>query len=337
MNKSRFIIVGSGWRSLFFVRIAKALPEYFEMAAMLCRTPEKAQKLALENDIHTTTSKEECIRLQPDFVVVAVSQPDIAAVSSEWMNLGFTVLAETPASRKLSELEDLWRLHTSGKKLVIAEQYTRYPTYEKMLSYVNDGTIGRPDALNLSLAHEYHGDSLMRAFLQEPITEPFTVSAKEYEFLTVETLTRYETFTDGRTAMKKRTTATFTFADGKVCWYDFDSEQYRSPIRKNSIKLQGTKGELKDDRVYYLDEAFEPRELVIEPDRPFEARGLSEDETAIAKLMLLTGDYSRGDNVELMTHELQNALQDSYMAILMQEALHTGTIVASRPQIWQEP
>lgn len=38
MTKLRFIVVGSGWRSLFYWRIAQALPERFELCAMLCRT-----------------------------------------------------------------------------------------------------------------------------------------------------------------------------------------------------------------------------------------------------------------------------------------------------------
>lgn len=44
MAKLRFIVVGSGWRSLFYWRIAQALPERFELCAMLCRTEEKAEK-----------------------------------------------------------------------------------------------------------------------------------------------------------------------------------------------------------------------------------------------------------------------------------------------------
>ena len=39
----------------------------------------------------------------------------------------------------------------------------------------------------------------------------------------------------------------------KTAWYDFDSEQYRSPIRKNTVKGQGIRGEMIDDRIYYLD------------------------------------------------------------------------------------
>ena len=44
MAKLRFIVVGSGWRSLFYWRIAQALPERFELCAMLCRTGKRPKR-----------------------------------------------------------------------------------------------------------------------------------------------------------------------------------------------------------------------------------------------------------------------------------------------------
>ena len=71
MTKLRFIVVGSGWRSLFYWRIAQALPERFELCAMLCRTEEKAEKMHREYGVPVSTSAEQCIALHPDFVVVS--------------------------------------------------------------------------------------------------------------------------------------------------------------------------------------------------------------------------------------------------------------------------
>ncbi len=360
--KKRFVIVGSGWRSLYYVRIAKALPEEFELCAMLCRTGEKAEKMATEHSIYTTTSIEECINMQPDFVVVAVSKASIADVSKEWMNYGFTVLCETPASLDVEVLRELWQLHLDGKKLVVAEQYIYYPRYQAMLDVLNKNIIGEPDCINISLAHEYHGASLIRAFLRENVATSFTISAKTYEFPTVETMNRYEKIMDGRQAMKRRTVATIEFADGKVAWYDFDSEQYRSPIRKNFVKVQGCRGELMNDEVFYLDENNEPcygklevaerlvatkdpnpnlhtvREIekitfndenIYEP--VFGLCGLAEDENAIAKIMQRAAEY----DPEFARKALQNALQDAYMAILMQRAVDSGEKICSEPEIWQ--
>lgn len=362
MQKQRFIIVGSGWRARSYVRIAKALPEHFELCAMLCRSGERAERMAAEHGIYTTTSIEECKQMKLDFVVVAVTKSDIASVSMEWMDAGFTVFCETPASQDVEVLQTLWELQKKGKHLVVAEQYTKRPQYQAMLTLLKQGIIGEPDCINISLAHEYHGARLMRAFLGETMNMPFTVSAKTYSFQTVETLSRYERFTDGRVADKKRTVATFEFADGKVAWYDFDSEKYRSPIRHKYVNVQGAKGELRDNRVWFLDEAYEPKqgELVVtekitrrDSDNPnlkilrevekiefvtsegdrqsiyepeFGLCGLSEDEIAIALLMKEVDSQGEG--------ELQEALQDCYMAILMQKAVESGEIVSSKEQIW---
>ena len=48
--------------------------------------------------------------------------------------------------------------------------------------------------------------------------------------------------------MKKRALALFTFENGKVAVYDFDSEQYHSTIRGNMLKVQGQRGEIQGRR-----------------------------------------------------------------------------------------
>lgn len=364
MQKIRFVIVGSGWRALYYVRIAKALPDMFELCAMYCRKEEKAKKLAEEYQIHTTTSIEECEKYAPDFVVVVVNKTSIAEVSIEWMKRGFPVICETPAGLDIQTLNGLWKMQQLGYKLIVAEQYTRYPEYRGIFEIIKQKKIGEPDCLNISLAHEYHAASLMRTFLQIPVEESFCVSAKTYEFPTVETLTRYESYKDGRVANKKRTVATFEFRSGKTVFYDFDSEQYRSPIRKNTVKLQGRRGEIIDNKVYYLDEKNEAcaEEIKIETrisertyNNPnlkrveeivtisFEDKviytsefgicGLSSDEVAIASLMIDCAAYVRGGVKE--PYALKEALQDAYMAILMKEAVESGDTIYSARQAWQ--
>ena len=85
MGKYHFIIIGAGWRALYYVRIAKAMPDIFCLDAVYCRTQEKADKIAREYQIHTTTSKEECAAYKPDFAVIAVNKAEICNVAVEWM------------------------------------------------------------------------------------------------------------------------------------------------------------------------------------------------------------------------------------------------------------
>ena len=363
MEKIRFIIVGSGWRSLYYIRIAKALPDRFELCAMLCRTQEKASLMATENGIYATVSERECVDMKPDLVVVAVNKASVADVAMHWMEMGFCVLSETPAALEYPKLLKLWDMHTAGMKIVVNEQYRRYPVYSSLIRIAQSGILGGNDSLNVSLAHEYHGISLIRALLCLDQSEQFSVSVKDYMFPVTETLTRYDSFRDGRTAMKKRTVATFEFDCGKVAFYDFDPEQYRSPIRRNTLRLQGCRGEIIDGTAYWLDASNECRSAVMEVSTrtveteydnpnlkrieevvsvgfdgeilyrpPFGPCGLAQDETAMALMMQQASLYGKG--LAESPYPLQEALQDAYATIIMQKACETGEKVHTERQVW---
>ena len=362
MRQYRFIIVGSGWRSLYYVRIAKALSSKLKLEAMLCRSNEKAEMIANTHHIPTSASIEECVSLKPDFVVVAVDKSHIAEVSMEWLEKGFPVLCETPAALDLETLNKLWTMHTKGHKLIVAEQYTHYPINIARKKILDRKLISDPDYLYLSLAHEYHGISLMRSFLDLGIDTPFSISGQSFLFPTVETLSRYERFTDGRIASKKRDLALFTFENNKVCLYDFDSEQYRSPIRNDSYKIQGSNGEILNDTLTYLNNNETVKDSIVIKSHsadnddtnpnlnhyevidqisykdeilyssPFTDCELSSDETAIAMMLLKMGEYVSGGKEP---YPLSEAFQDAYMAILLRQALKDNKKVISEKMIWQ--
>lgn len=314
--------------------------------------------MASEYNIHTTTSIDECVAYNADFAVIAVNKAVICDAAMEWMDRGITVLSETPAALDVEALKRLYDYYKAGKKQVVAEQYREYPSNRALIRLVKSGIIGDVSCMNISLAHEYHGFSLMRGYLGTVPGENYAVTGKIYEFPTTQTLTRYEKFTDGRIAYKKRCVATFEFESGKTAWYDFDSEQYRSPIRKNTIKVQGVRGEIIDNNVYYLDDNNEGQikkididvrivktqelnpnlssvceiekisfgsEVLYEPE--FGLCGLSEDETAIAVLMEKTAKYSRGEAES--PYSMEDALADAYAAILLDEAVKTGGRISS--------
>ena len=348
-KKIRFAIIGSGWRALYYVRIAQKLPQYFELCAMLCRTEEKKNLMSEKYGIRAVTSEDEVTAFSPDFVVVAVSKTSVARVSFDWLEKGIPVLAETPCALDRNTAEKLEALAAAGKMLVTAEQYFLYPQNIARKKILQSGLIGDPGFLYLSLAHEYHGFSLARYFLDIPADMSYTLQAREYTFPTVETLSRYEAFTDGRVADKKRVVAQIRFENGKVCVYDFDSEQYRSPIRGSHVKVQGVRGELFDDEVRWLDEnsAGHKEKIVTESSiteyedenpnlqkaeevtriafkdeilytPPFGEAGLTEDETAIAQLLQGMGSYVRGGSAP---YPLKDSAADALFAIRLQDAL----------------
>lgn len=363
MSKYRFALIGSGWRAQYYVRVSQALPDLFELCAMLCRSEEKAAMLRSRYNVPAATDEDECVSRNPHFVVIAVSKNSAPEVAMRWIKKGFAVLCETPAAQDIETLNELWKLHEQGNKLVIAEQYFLYPIYSSLIKLVKSCVIGRVNCLNLSLAHEYHAASIMRALLEIPANTPFTVFSKTYEFPITETRTRYEEIKDGRIANKKRTIASFEFENGKTAFYDFDSEQYHSKIRKNSYKIQGDRGEILDGNVVYLDPGNEVVEAALQVksrhnerafknpnpefyeeisgisfqneqlyEPPFGLCNISQDETAVAQLMKKTAEYAKG--IADPPYLLKEALQDAYMAILMRQSDELGKPVKSEKQIW---
>ena len=66
--KLRFALIGAGWRAMYYVRVAKALPDHFECVGILCRTAEKAAAVEQNCGIPTVTSAEAIRNLNPDVV-----------------------------------------------------------------------------------------------------------------------------------------------------------------------------------------------------------------------------------------------------------------------------
>ena len=75
-----YLIVGSGYRSEYYGRIAAKYPGLFR-ALFLCRSAEKAELVRAHTGIHATTVPSEALAFSPDFVVVAVDRASIADVT----------------------------------------------------------------------------------------------------------------------------------------------------------------------------------------------------------------------------------------------------------------
>ena len=354
MKPLSFVIVGSGWRAMFYVRIALRYPQCFKLCYLLCRTQEKAERIRREYGIPVTTEARLCEDARPDFIVVAVDRASKFAVTRQWLEKGFAVLSETPAAETADELEELWALYQKGARLQIAEQYIRYPLIAAGLRAIGQGLLGDPCAVELSLAHDYHAASLIRHMLRcggAPFPA-FRLRGKAYEFPVEETDSRYGAITDGRVRQSRRARVTLEFDNGKVAFYDFDGVQYHSAIRARHISVQGQRGEWNDAVLRYVDAAHRPvrEELKCRLDPAYEVlhtRELLElsrtwkpcvhmediqDEYAVASLMLdMGGLIDRGRE----GYPLAEALEDAYTWLLMDEAVRNpGQTVASRPRAW---
>ena len=316
----RFAVIGSGWRSLFYVRIARALPDMFELTALLCRGQEKADRIQKEYGIHTTTSEDEIIASKPDFVVSAVNKSSMSDVVRYWAAKGIPVLSETPAGLDIDTLKAIRQDVENGARIQVAEQYFLYPSIKVIIDECKSGTIGEPVSLTISAMHDYHAASVIRRMLGTGL-EDVAITGKTFSMKVTDTRTRYEVLTEGRVVEKEEKHLIMEYADGKTAFYDFMSDQYRSPIRNRYINLRGTRGEIINDTVYYLDKDNLVACKKLDITNPYGYAGLSEDEAAITGILLGMKEYvDKGKEV----YPMDEALYDAYMGILMCEAGKPG-------------
>ena len=357
--KIRLAVIGAGWRAHYYIRIANALPDLFEKPIVLVRSREKAEVLRAQEGLNATERAEELEEYCPHFIVCAVRKGDIFDVSLPWLKKGFTVLGETPAAMSVPELVRIWDAKSLGANYLVAEQYRFYPEISAILKVLQKGMIGDPYLARVSYAHEYHGASLIRAILNTGIT-PFRLAGEQYSFPVVETLTRYKASREMKFVKKPQDIFRIAFENGKLGLYFFNSEQYRSPIRANSIHVLGERGEFRDGTFSWMDEqmishreSLDIVERTVCTDDPnpnfakvreilkITFRGatvyekiysqgatLSQDEAAILTLML--NAVREPESVV----SLEEALEDAYTAMLMREAIDTGAEVRSRRMPW---
>src|SRR5262249_32193359 len=114
MNPFRFAIVGAGWRTEFFFRIAAALPERFQILGLVVRDAEKGRRVE-ERWRHNTyrTLPDLLGAIEPEFLVGSVSYVANYEVNRQLIESGLPVLSETPPAATLEQMRDLWELATA--------------------------------------------------------------------------------------------------------------------------------------------------------------------------------------------------------------------------------
>ena len=96
MDKIKYALIGSGWRAEFYIRIAKMVPEQFELTAVLVRDAAKGAAFAEEFQVKVVNSLEALMETAPDFVVLSIKRGFVTGYLLDLFRRGIPVLAETP-------------------------------------------------------------------------------------------------------------------------------------------------------------------------------------------------------------------------------------------------
>ncbi|MOA25178.1 hypothetical protein D3C78_1458880 [compost metagenome] len=164
---------------------------------------------------------------------------------------------------------------------------------------------------------------------------------------------------DGETFFCTRDRLTLEFDNGKVAFFDFsDPAQYHSFIRTRQLTVQGARGEIDDLAIRYLTSDNLPvtqelnridlgkysnqewshygimlgEEFVYK--NPYMNVRLNDDEIAVATCMDRMGEYL-ATGAEF--YSLKEALQDTYIALMMDSALkHPNLEVRTSTRVWTQ-
>ena len=356
VDVTSFAVIGSGWRSEFFLRLARTAPERFRCVGVVTRTSSRGDEVTAKWGVPTFQSFDALWHHEePELVIPAVPWPEMPNAIASLVARGFHVLAETPPAPDLDGLRSLWSEVGDTGMVQVAEQYTLMPAHAASLALVRDGVIGDVTSVQISSTHLYHAVSLIRHLLGVGFEEA-TVSAREFTAPLVDPMTPAG-WTDDPTPKPATTTlATLDFG-GRSGLYDFTDNQWWNPLRSRRIVIRGSLGEIVDDRVIRMVDPRTPVESQIVRRRsgvdlnlegndlqqisfdgrviyrnPFEGYRFSEDDIAVAAILEAAGAWARDEGPP--PYPLAEGLQDHRISLAIGESASTGQDVVATRQAW---
>ena len=309
----KYAIIGAGWRSEFYLRIAALLPDTFKVSGIYIRNPEKQVEFAEKYNVKIVTSLNELLNTDFDFIVSCVNKTGICDTVRELAGKNIPLLTETPIGTSNKEIDDFLVEIKPDWRVQVAEQFHFQPRNVAIKRVIESGILGEITQVQLSCCHDYHAASLIRFFLDTGDEMPETSS-----FTLPDTVTRYNSrgglLKEPQTVTAEEKFVVLRFKD-KTALYDFNYEQYFSDIRASRIVIRGTNGEILNNECTYLkdglphsfslqrnsygaNESLDGFTLVnitaegnVVYENPFKGARLSDEEIAIATCLLNMKKY----------------------------------------------
>jgi predicted dehydrogenase len=352
----RFAIVGGGWRARFFLRIVEQCPDLFEVVALATRSPERGAALGREYGVPIVESLADVVAADPEFTVVSVAREASARIVLDLVADGQAVLCETPPAPDVEGLTPLLEAVAGGARIQVAEQYPRHPMISSQLAIARSGLLGTISHVNVSMLHDFHAAALVRAALGTGLQDA-TVQAREFVSPLVAGPTRSGGPDEEQIRMQTQVVAVLDF-DGASAIIDTTPEQYFSWIRTNRLLIRGDRGEIIDDRVRYLKDFATPIDIQLHRmdlghevnhegfalkgilfgdewiyRNPFAPARLTDDEIAIAAMLVGMSDYAGGGGD---VYSLAEAAQDHAINWAIRDSIASGRPVRTDGSRWRD-
>ena len=360
LKKTQIGMIGSGWRAHGYMRVIRECSHRMEVSGILVHTEESRRKMEQEYPGKIFTDLDAFLDRPDTFVMVMVPGADALRYNAELMRRGIPVLSETPPGMGTAELNECFALQQKyGAKIQVTEQCHLRPYYQGILSLVQQGCLGKIWCVHMGILHDYHAMSIIRRAFGIG-SENCVIHAKEYTFPV-----HYHCGREGLHAEKpsnlkadRRKRADIVFETGQTAFYDFSDEQYFNYFRKQHLFIQGELGEIADLDAAFLGEDGLPvtgtitrdalgeyenlegcalrslqlnGEVIYRNPYPGEDVRLNDDEIAMASILDGMTEYVNGGEE---IYPLREALQDTYLHLMLDESAKTGKPVNTCAQNW---
>lgn len=297
----KFGIIGAGWRSEFYLRIASLIPEKFFVSGIYIRNELKRQEFAKKYKVSIFDKLDDLLNTDFDFIVSCVNKESINETAQMLADKGVAVLTETPVSS--ADLKG---------KIQVAEQFRFMPRNQAYKRIIDSGILGEVHQVELSCCHDYHSSSLIRFFLDIKDEVPIKTSV-----ILPHKMNKYNQRTGYIEPVEIISEQKIIILDfgGKTAIHNFVRHQYFSDIRASRILIRGTNGEISNNTCTYLKDGI-PHNFEIKRncfgmeenldgfsllnitgngevlyENPFKNARLSDEEIAIATCLLKMKEY----------------------------------------------
>jgi hypothetical protein len=273
---TKFLLVGSGWRAEYFLRVALALPERFHCAGVVTSNPHK-QDVYRSQGFQVFGGREsglqqalDTVGNEIDFAVVSVTASAHLEVGLNLIRRGVRVLMETPAAGTPEDLEQMYiklqEVDPERKLFQLAENYPFRPEQLSHLAIISSGILGEVSFAQVSFTNTYHAVAMIRSYLGEGTaleelhnTSPTDSMQQLAQYLpkidvqkfTIPALQGFSRTGKPQVSQLQQARiqvthnlSTLQFRSGKVGVYSFEDAQHRSYIRSPYILIKGEFGQI---------------------------------------------------------------------------------------------
>ncbi len=355
MRKISFGLVGAGWRANFYHTIASELSDMFEITVVVEAFQKRAQQVALDWGIPVVESVAAIPKdIKVDFLVLCLPQNILPGAIVEASEQNYFILSETFCADGQEQLLQFYGEVVNKHLVQFSEQYIHYPVHAARLNLIKEGILGSVSHAQVSVAHEYHGVSLLRNYLGINY-ESGSVWGKKFTAPITKGPDRAGNPKDEEIIQNDTKFAVFNFGD-KWGVFEFNDEQYFSGIRRPRVLIRGERGEISNMTVRTLLDFKTPIEYELcrvgsgehehigTPHNigitagskwiyrnRFNGARLSDDEVAIATVLVKMGEYVAGGE---SFYPLEQGCQDQYLSILMEQAFLSDSTIEIKKQPW---